>query len=280
VTVRLEALDAIDLNAAADALRRGFADYFVPIPVDRAMLLEMLAHDGVAASLSRLILRDDKPVGCALIARRGWTSRLAGMAIIPEARAEGIGRSTMEALMAQARERGDRRMVLEVIEQNEPALKLYESLGFERVRRLISLERPAPQDADTGLAEAPDLLEIDIRDVAAVVSREGLDDLPWQLSAESLALSSPPMCARRLGPAYAVLSNPEVERIALLSLIVESEARGASQAVQLLRALFAAYPGRAWRVPALCPEEAAGPFLHAGFERGELSQWQMSLDLV
>ena len=272
---RLETLDTVGLDVAADTLKRGFADYFVPIPFGPAMLLNMIPHDGIAPALSRLVFQNDEPIGCALIARRGWTCRLAGMAIVPEARTQGVGRWLMDELVKQARARGDRQMVLEVIAENEPALKLYESLGFVRVRRLVSLDLDAAPPEE--LAE---LESIDIREAAQIVARHGLPDLPWQLSAESLALSAPPMRAYRLGPAIAVVSDPSAKRVGVLSLVVETDARGAGHAKRLLRALFAAHPGKSWRVPALCPEEAAGPFAALGFEPGELSQWQMALDLV
>jgi len=264
-----------DTATAADVLRRGFADYFIPIPFDRALLLNMIPHDGVAPALSHLVLRDDEPVGCALIARRGWTSRLAGMAIVPDARRQGVGRWLMNELLNQARDRGDRQLVLEVIEQNDPAVHLYENCGFERIRRLVSLQLETPP-----AGEPADLLEIDIREAASAVSQHGLSDLPWQLSGESLALSSPPMKAYRLGPAAVVISNPAAERLAILSLVVEPDERRRGHATRLLQALFAAHPGKVWRVPALCPEEAAGPFIAFGFEPGELSQWQMTKDLA
>ena len=277
---RLEPLDAVELDLPVEALKRGFADYFVPIPVDRKMLLHMLAHDGVDASLSRLVLLDDAAIGCALVARRGWTSRLAGMAIVPEARGKGVGRRTMQALIVQARERGDRRMVLEVIERNEPALKLYESLGFARVRRLVSLDRSASDVRDEfDAGESSRMQEIGIQEVARTVATHGFPDLPWQLSAESLALSSPPARAFRLGGAAVVVTDLQADRVAILSLIVEQDARGAGRAQHMLRTLFAAHPGKSWRVPALCPEEAAGPMLAVGFERADLSQLQMALAL-
>ena len=272
---RLVPLVEADLEIVADVLRRGFADYFVPIPFDRALLLNMIAHDGMAPALSRLVLRDEDPVGCAMIARRGWTSRLAGMAIVPEARGQGVGRSVMDDLIEQARERGDRRIVLEVIEQNEPAVRLYEACGFTRIRRLVSLQLESP-----ALGSQAELQEIDIREVARIVTQHGLPDLPWQLSGESLVLSSPPMRAYRLGPAAVVVSNPDAERIAILSLIVDPEERGRGHAKRLLQAVLAAYPEKTWRVPALCPQEAAAPFTGVGFEFGELSQWQMALGLV
>jgi len=47
-----------------------------------------------------------------------------------EARGSGLGRALMDAAVARARERGARRMELDVNEANPAAVALYESLGF------------------------------------------------------------------------------------------------------------------------------------------------------
>jgi hypothetical protein len=47
-------------------------------------------------------------------------------------------------------------------------------------------------------AVAPQLEEADLRVMAAVVTRDGLSDLPWQLSGETLAQPTPPCVVYRL----------------------------------------------------------------------------------
>jgi ribosomal protein S18 acetylase RimI-like enzyme len=91
----------------------------------------------VDLELSRVILHAARPVGVALLARRGWTSRLAAMSILPDARGRGIGAVCVRQLLDEAKTRGDQSMTLEVIEQNEPAVRLYEKCGFAKMRRLL-----------------------------------------------------------------------------------------------------------------------------------------------
>jgi hypothetical protein len=43
----------------------------------------------------------------------------------------------------------------------------------------------------------------------------------------------------------------------------------------MLKTLIANHPGKTWHVPAILPEEVAKVYERAGFEREELSQWQM-----
>ena len=143
-------------------LNRGFEDYFISIQFTNPMFLNMLHKDGIDLSASRVLLAEDRPCGVALIAPRGArrTSRLAAMGIAKETRGKRAGSWFMKELIDEACERGDREMVLEVIEQNEPAVKLYHKYGFESVRRLVGFVRKS-RDVDVEESEKGDLQEID-----------------------------------------------------------------------------------------------------------------------
>jgi hypothetical protein len=103
--------------------------------------------------------------------------------------------------------------------------------------------------------------------------------LPWQLSGESIARLNPPACAYRKGQAYVAVSNIEAEHVVIWSLLVEREARGEGSGVGILRSLIASHAGKTWHVPAILPEELGKVFERADFEKEELSQWQMRLNL-
>jgi GNAT superfamily N-acetyltransferase len=234
----------------------------------------MLFKDNIDLNSSRVLLVDDQPAGIALIARRGWTSRLAAMGITKEMRGKKAGKWFMEKLIDEARKRKDREMVLEVIEQNEPAVHLYKNFGFETVRRLIGLIcQVAKENTRT------DLQEIDLREMGRLISQHGLQDLPWQLSGETIALMNPPTRAYKLGEAYITISNPDVEHVVISSLLVEPSARGRGLGVEMLKKIMAHHTGKIWHVPAIWPEEFGVIFERTGFQREKLSQWQMRLSL-
>lgn len=54
----------------------------------------------------------------------------------PKERRRGLGRALMEACHERLRALGMRRCVLEVNVENEPAMRLYESVGYTRTQRL------------------------------------------------------------------------------------------------------------------------------------------------
>ena len=182
----------------------------------------MLRKDGIDLTASRVLIVEDQPCGIALIARRGLDQPAGG-----DGHRQGNARQRRRlmvhgALIREARQRGDHEMVLEVIEQNEPAVKLYRRSGFQTVRRLIGFTR---RGKDAQENEESSLHKVDLHEMGRLVSQHGLADLPWQLSGESIAQLNPPACAYRNGQAYLVVSNPEAEHVVIWSLLVEPEAR-------------------------------------------------------
>ncbi len=55
---------------------------------------------------------------------------IAGIAVDPSFQRRGLGRSLLEAAVAEARGRGVRRLTLRVLAHNEAAVRLYEQCGF------------------------------------------------------------------------------------------------------------------------------------------------------
>jgi ribosomal protein S18 acetylase RimI-like enzyme len=258
-------------------LNRGFEEYFIPIHFTNSMFMNMLHKDGIDLAVSRVLLAEDHPCGIALIAprRARRISRLAAMGIAKEVRGKRAGTWFMKRLVDEACERGDREMVLEVIEQNEPAVKLYRNYGFVNMRRLVGYSH----NRDSQEMEKGELHEIDLHEMGRLITEYGLADLPWQLSGESITQMNPAPHVSGHEQAYIVLSSPEAEHVVIWSLLVEPEARGRGLGSTLLQRVMAHWPGKTWHIPALCPEELGKVFERAGFERETLSQWQMKLRL-
>lgn len=262
------------LSEIADLLTRGFEGYFIPIQITEPVLLTMMRRDSIDLVESRVLHKDGEPVGVGLMARRGWTSRLAAMGIVSHARNDGVGTWAMQQLIDAARLRGDKKMLLEVIEQNTAGVKLYKKVGFEIVRRLVGYKLEYPQ-----VESREELEEIDIHELARHVACEGLLDLPWQLSGVTIAHHTPPSRAFCLKGAYCMISNPQAEHVSIASVLVKADSRGADAGSDLMRALFARFPSKVWHVSPIYPEEMGFIFEQAGMQREVLSQWQMSAAL-
>lgn len=257
----------------ADFMTRSFEGYFVDIHMDAPALLAMVRRDSVDLTSSRVLLANGKPAGAGLVARRGWASRVAGMGVMSAWRGKGGGSYLMRRLIEDARERNERAIFLEVIDKNDSAIHVYEKNGFRKIRRLSGFVAALPN------GNFADFAEINISDAAKVISRFGYDDLPWQVSAENISLLARPYRAFQLDESYVVTSSLKEEHVAISSVLTKPNSRMQGQAKKLLHALFAKFPDKVWHVSAIFPEEMNGFFEKVGFQKTELGQFQMKLDL-
>ncbi len=80
-------------------------------------------------------LFDPELVGYAGLATvpGSFSSDVQTIAVSASHRGKGLGRKLLEALVGQAKRLGSEQILLEVRVDNEPAIKLYQSFGFERI---------------------------------------------------------------------------------------------------------------------------------------------------
>jgi ribosomal protein S18 acetylase RimI-like enzyme len=262
----------------ADALTKSFEGYVMPVNVTAQWYERRFRPEHVDPFSSYVYLQETRPVAVVLVARRGWTSRIAAMAVAPEARGRGLGKLIMHDAIDEAVERGDRSVLLEVFEHNTPAMKLYEGLGFRPSRRLVGYHHDpgvaVPSVTDT-------LFGLDPLEFARLVAREGEPGLPWMLAAETLSGAVSPAQAFHLDHrAYALIGNPETNVIPLAAFVVSSAHRRKGWGTRLMQALFATYPDMAWSIPQLVPEELAPTFFaRCGWTLMDTNQLEMVLDV-
>jgi ribosomal-protein-alanine N-acetyltransferase len=105
--------------------------------IARDALPEAWSEESIRASLARpgtcgLVI--DPELGFALGWRADDEAEILTLAVEKGARAQGLGRALVVALLARFRADGARRVSLEVRSSNAAALGLYRSLGFTRTR--------------------------------------------------------------------------------------------------------------------------------------------------
>ena len=260
------------LAELATLFTRGFEDYVVPVQVTADALAARVRAESVDLAASYVVARAGEPVALALMARRGWTSRLAAMGVVRGARRTGAGWFAVGHLLDQARARGDRRVVLEVIETNAPAVRLYERAGFAATRRLVGFraERVAP--AEVALAPC------DPAELGRQLARLGGADLPWQLAPATLSQVAPPALGFSLhDAAFALVTSVSDRSLGLGALLTLPPHRGRGLARQMLAGLASRYPGRAITVTSIVPEGLVDAFCtRVGLERAALTQLEMT----
>jgi GNAT superfamily N-acetyltransferase len=162
--VTLVPASTLTLDELAALFNAGYEGYVVPFRVEPAQLATWVEAWHIDLARSRIAPGE----GVALLGIRGERAWVGALGVVPAARRHGLGRKLMHAVLAEAPDD----VTLEVIEENEPAIRLYESLGFERTRMLEVWSL----DAEVAAAEAR----------AVEPSPVGEPDVPWQRADASL----------------------------------------------------------------------------------------------
>ena len=84
-----------------------------------------------AAAEFSIIERRGEPIGRLYLDRRADEHRLIDIALLPECRGQGLGGQMMRGILEEARAAGKKVRIH--VERFNPALRLYDRLGFEKI---------------------------------------------------------------------------------------------------------------------------------------------------
>ncbi len=270
-------LDTVSIAQIIVALERGYEGYAVPVRFAPEALLKRIRCEHIDLAQSYLFSDDAGAAsGCMLIARRGRRSRIAAVGIAPEHRGSGVGGQAVQLALADARARGDRVVILEVLTSNTGARRLYERCGFAATRTLVGYERgPQPASGSEAIAS-----EIEPEQVLADLLRFYPDDVSWQSAPQGFAGSVPPVQAFRSAEGAVALVEPAGANMRLLALAVPPGQRRRGHGRRFMQSVFDRFAGMGWIIPAMVPEELAAPFLLAGgFRQSAMAQLEMAARL-
>ena len=149
-------LSTVDRKQVYRAFMEAFADYQMDASgTTEERLLLRLGKNGVDFDASVGAYDGERLVGFTMIGIDKWGGERvafdAGTGIIPEFRKQGLAKAMFDHALPGLRERAVTRFVLEVLQENEPAIKAYTKSGFEVSREFRSFagdlaqlrERPA-----------------------------------------------------------------------------------------------------------------------------------------
>jgi ribosomal protein S18 acetylase RimI-like enzyme len=155
VTLELRPARSLPPHERAALFNAAYEGYLVPFQVDVATLEFMDDAFDLDLDASRIALRDGQPVGLGNLGVRDEDAWIGGVGVVAPVRRSGVGKALMRALHEQARERGVRRVWLEVIFENTGAFALYEKLGYRTVRDLEVWSLPTAEDDGSAAREVP-----------------------------------------------------------------------------------------------------------------------------
>jgi ribosomal protein S18 acetylase RimI-like enzyme len=182
-------LSADHFDVLHEKFLAAFADYFIPFSLSPDQFRGHVLLNAVDLGASVGCFVRDAMVGFSLNGIGQWNGRRtiynAGTGVVPAFRRRGVSRRMFETMIPVFRERGFEQFLLEVITQNEPAIRLYESLGFRRTRKLLLLECADRGRIPALSSDGPEIRETDLPDLAAL---EKLWDgsTSWQNSVDAI----------------------------------------------------------------------------------------------
>lgn len=168
----------------ADIYNQSRVDYIVPMPMNARRMEEYIHHYAIDLGASCVVQDEGGNVlGIGMLglrAERAWITRVG---VIPQRRRRHTGQFLMETLLDTAHAHHARTVQLEVIEGNDPAVRLFGKLGF-RARRILLVIRRAPARPD-GLPPEAEMRELEAGEIADALARH-MPHASWIDEGESL----------------------------------------------------------------------------------------------
>ena len=276
--VGADTLAPADLHAATVA---AFADYLVgPFQMTLAQYGSFIGRQGIDLARSRAAVQADAgAIGafafvCPRVETGRW--RLGVMGALPAARGTGAAPALLDDFIARAQADGLPCVELECFAENERALRLYRSRGFEVVCALNGWK--TPEGDAPARAEVPDARPVDRATAFAWLAEANLRlaDMPFPNTDRSLSAQTRPLTFWQGGSAQLVFSVVEGTPTQVHSLIDLDPAL--RDAETLARALRAAHPDAL--APPILRDDLGGEALRrAGFVPHGMSQVLMKRKL-
>jgi len=254
-------LRSVDKGQTHRAFLEAFADYAMDASGTTEERLHLrMKKNAVDYDLSPGLYDDDRLVGFTLIGIDNWGGRLsaydAGTGIVPDFREQGWAKRMFEHALPALRDRGIERFVLEVLQQNDPAIKAYRKSGFEIARELKCY---VGQVSELRSVDAPPAVEI--RPIARAVlaglepSADWLPSFENRFTAIDAILSDVQLTGAFVEGACvgATAYSPSLNW--LLTLVVDRNHRRAGVGTALIRQLAGTLPDSATQLAALNVDE-------------------------
>lgn len=143
--MKIKRLSQCTLEEALTAWNKGFEGYIVPIKMDLQAFVNRMISEGLSPEKSIVVFMHGEPCGIIMNGFREINGRKiawnGGTGIAPEFRGRGLSTAMMEEVISIYKAEKAHTAVLEAIEENERAIKLYEKAGYVITDHLLYLNK-------------------------------------------------------------------------------------------------------------------------------------------
>lgn len=138
--VRIGPQDDLRIEQYVELVNRGFAELAGHLNLTSDVMRTWFGEETYLADGIRILLQDGLPVGTITISREyedRSAGEIGGLSVLPERRGRGLGRLLLRHGIEFARSRGLAPIFLSVNGENQSALKLYLSEGFQLLQTVV-----------------------------------------------------------------------------------------------------------------------------------------------
>uniref|UniRef100_UPI0032169E4C GNAT family N-acetyltransferase n=1 Tax=uncultured Draconibacterium sp. TaxID=1573823 RepID=UPI0032169E4C len=179
-------LENSTISELTDLFNKSFADYFVKIELTPELLQEKINSEDVQLDKSVGIYFNNEPVGFILHAVRDTIAYNAGTGVIPSFRGKNATSKMYDFILPELKKAGISEIVLEVMEQNTPAIKSYRKAGFNKIANLECFKGKPDTSVKNNYVEIKEVKHINFAEL-----KEFWDWNPtWQHSVETVQKAS------------------------------------------------------------------------------------------
>lgn len=132
-------LSEYNLVSFINLVNEVFQDYVVPIKWDILDFELDARENSLSFEDSFVFLKSDKPIGFIVLGIRNDIARIDAMGVVKEVRGTGLASYILEYAFEQLKWKKVNKVILEVAEKDQRAVRFYLKNGFRHVRYLKSL---------------------------------------------------------------------------------------------------------------------------------------------
>lgn len=139
--MEFKTLSNTSIEDILEVFNLSFSDYVIPFHLSKEQLEAKIAAEKLNLNLSVGAFENGRLAGFILQAEKIENGEKiiynGGTGVVPASRGKGLVRKMYDFIIPTLKEKNADTLLLEVIESNEPAIRAYENLGFNKVRRLL-----------------------------------------------------------------------------------------------------------------------------------------------
>lgn len=139
--MEFKTLSNTSIEDILEVFNLSFSDYIVPFHLSKEQLEAKIIAEKLDLNLSVGAFENGRLAGFILQAEKVENGEKiiynGGTGVVPGSRGKSLVRKMYDFIIPALKENNAETLLLEVIEGNEPAIRAYENLGFNKVRRLL-----------------------------------------------------------------------------------------------------------------------------------------------